>query len=162
MLITINRVIIQNNVTHIIWFLSGSYDGPEGSNSREIFFYFSRNIFISRVIFLLLRKCFYFSENIFFPGRVFISGETFSCFSGNSISFSWCSWFRKAVSGICRLNLHVHLNILRQSLFPTTQQHGKPVEANRARGDKKLYGKETKRIYGEYIYAVLPQTSKTT
>ena len=41
-------------------------------------------------------------------------------------------------------NLHVHLHILTKSLFPSTQQHGKPVETNSARGDKKLYGKETR------------------
>ena len=31
-----------------------------------------------------------------------------------------------------------------------TQQHGKPVEATSERGDKKLYGKETRQIYEEY------------
>ena len=42
----------------------------------------------------------------------------------------------------------MHLHILTKSLFPSTQQHGKPVEANSARGDKKLYGKDTRQIYG--------------
>ena len=84
------------------------------------------------------RKFFLFLTE-YFLFLVKISCENFFCFSGSGIYFLWYSRFRKAVSGIRRLNLDVHLYILTKSLFPTTQQHGKPVETNSARADKKLY-----------------------
>ena len=103
------------------------------SISGGIFFIFRETFFISREIFLIsremfsflgkyflfLRKCFYFSGNAFcFSGHIFISCETFFYFSGNSIYFSWYSWFRKAVSEICRLNLQCTYTYWQRACFP--------------------------------------------
>ena len=54
-----------------------SYDGLEGSSSREIFFYFWWNIFyFSWNVFYFSRNISYFSGNIFyFSGNAFISRE---------------------------------------------------------------------------------------
>ena len=111
------------------------YDGLEGSSSKEIFFYFWRNIFISREMFFS-REIFFISwEKFLFIGKCFLLLGTyfyfllnFFLFSGNSIYFAWCLRFRKAISGICRLKLHVHLHVL--TVLTRERFYTKPVSLN--------------------------------